>query len=506
MLSKIETLAFAKMKLDFNNSNLTNWDTLSKAKGDTLEILRASNILRSSRTRLVTRRELTRRAAPFQGVPPQDALRVVRKRGRIVVNTTCISVASIAVLKSLASRNEVKLELEVVFDDVNGRAQMDSLHKYGPSSDFFIAPTVTFMFKDSKVLDFYEILTPCFYQDQYLLRPINHSGGSHALLHFLPESSADANLRFWKKKGFPSEVPSGITPLEIEADRMPGKGIELATSKRCHEILFAWEPLASGIVNANHNGTGQPLLERVPNSRFPIVFSLAVSKTWTHPDAQPFVDAFEEIFIAEWNYCSALPQYAWSLLCHDRQFLRLFGIGAGLDVSSLSILPSATLTRDSPAPFAVTENTSSIDHLKNQVASDGSRREFDVFICYNKMDAALVSEIADQLEGRGVHVWLDAWYIPPGERWMPALAEQIESVAVAAIFVWKNGLGPWQKDEIDALHIQSNKRGCRLIPVVLPDAGENPQMPTFLQCRHFVDFRNDSAEELGKLLRAIKIT
>jgi hypothetical protein len=52
------------------------------------------------------------------------------------------------------------------------------------------------------------------------------------------------------------------------------------------------------------------------------------------------------------------------------------------------------------------------------------------------------------------------------------------------VFVGKSGQGPWQTPEVEAvLREQVRDLGFRVIPVLLPDAPQQPKLPTFLAGR-----------------------
>ncbi len=115
--------------------------------------------------------------------------------------------------------------------------------------------------------------------------------------------------------------------------------------------------------------------------------------------------------------------------------------------------------------------------------------EFDVFLCYNSSDWAAVIEIADALERRGIRTWLDIRELLPGQRWLKALEEQIERMSAAAVFIGPTGIGPWQEIEVDAILRVMDKRGCPVVPVLLPTAPDSSRLPIFLAGIQWVDFR-----------------
>ncbi len=76
------------------------------------------------------------------------------------------------------------------------------------------------------------------------------------------------------------------------------------------------------------------------------------------------------------------------------------------------------------------------------------------------------------------------------------LEEQIEHIKTAAVFVGKDGIGPWQHMELEAFLREFVSRGCPVIPVLLDYAPEKPQLPIFLRGMTWVDFRKTDAEPM----------
>jgi formylglycine-generating enzyme required for sulfatase activity len=129
--------------------------------------------------------------------------------------------------------------------------------------------------------------------------------------------------------------------------------------------------------------------------------------------------------------------------------------------------------------------------------------EFDVFLCHNSQDKPAVIEIANQLKANNINPWLDKWHLRPGSSWQDSLENQIDQIRTAAVFVGNSGLGPWQSEEIKAFLRAFVNRKCPVIPVLLPNAPKEPQLPVFLQGLMWVDFREHDPEPLGQLIWGI---
>jgi formylglycine-generating enzyme required for sulfatase activity len=129
--------------------------------------------------------------------------------------------------------------------------------------------------------------------------------------------------------------------------------------------------------------------------------------------------------------------------------------------------------------------------------------QFDVFLCHNSEDKLQVKEIGEKLKEYSLKPWLDIWELRPGHSWQDTLEEKIEEIHAAAVFVGKNGLGPWQKQELKAYLREFVNRNCPVIPVLLSDTPEKPQLPVFLRGLTWVDFRTSDPDPMNQLIWGI---
>lgn len=130
-------------------------------------------------------------------------------------------------------------------------------------------------------------------------------------------------------------------------------------------------------------------------------------------------------------------------------------------------------------------------------------KDYDVFLCHASEDKPAVKDIGEKLKQQALLPWLDEWELRPGLPWQDALGEQIEKVKTAAVFVGEKGLGPWQNLELNAIIRQFVKRGCPVIPVLLPTCTQVPKLPPFLDGMSWVDFRQKEPNPMGQLLWGI---
>ncbi|HYT41866.1 MAG TPA: toll/interleukin-1 receptor domain-containing protein, partial [Methylomirabilota bacterium] len=129
--------------------------------------------------------------------------------------------------------------------------------------------------------------------------------------------------------------------------------------------------------------------------------------------------------------------------------------------------------------------------------------DFDVFLCHNNKDKPEVKRIGERLKEFGIYPWLDEWELQPGKPWQRSLEQQITQIKSAAVFVGKDGIGPWQQEELEAFLSEFVDRGCPVIPILLPDAPKEPQLPVFLKARTWVDFRSWDPDPLKQLVWGI---
>lgn len=132
-----------------------------------------------------------------------------------------------------------------------------------------------------------------------------------------------------------------------------------------------------------------------------------------------------------------------------------------------------------------------------------SARPFDTFLCHNSEDKTAVMRIGRQLRKNGVWPWLDEWELRPGVLWQRLLEQELSKIPSAVVFIGGSGLGPWQRIEYDALLREFVRRGCPVVPVILPTAPGIPEMPMFLRGMMWVDFRKSQPNPLRQLLWGI---
>ncbi len=315
LLAQVRALADKTFHRDFENSPLAAFSRIETEADQSLRILKAAKILRSSRTKLL-RDPIFVDTSAYYGIPPVEALRRLRRHGTLTVSTSSIAVAVAAVFRCMATHKDFNLNITVLCSDVNGRDQMRTLSRTQHPPDFLVAANPAFFFANEAIHDDYQVLLPCFYADQYLIRRRDWVKKAGATAFVFPESSAHEMARVPKWKQFLTD----FNMRQIEACDVP----DMAKVMEQPDLLIVWEPMASAILSRNPN------LEMFPQSSHPVSFCLDVNHVWLEKEWRPVMQAFEACFIAAWNLCEKSRAYSWSLLCNDEAFLRSFAAGAGI--------------------------------------------------------------------------------------------------------------------------------------------------------------------------------
>ena len=136
--------------------------------------------------------------------------------------------------------------------------------------------------------------------------------------------------------------------------------------------------------------------------------------------------------------------------------------------------------------------------LRPQNEEKTAKYRYHVFLCYNiesKEDKRIVEKIGNQLRKSGIIPWFGEWEVRRGTSWQREIEQQIEYISAVAVFVGQEGVGPWQKLEIDALLREFVNRGCPVIPVLLQNASSKPRLPIFLNGVRWIDFADTDSDE-----------
>lgn len=169
----------------------------------------------------------------------------------------------------------------------------------------------------------------------------------------------------------------------------------------------------------------------------------------------------------------------------------MINVNGTLNLGSLPTTPPPTSPRGSSAPVA---------------AAGGEG--WDVFLSHAPADAAAVHELALELHGLGLRVFLDAWEIGPGDVVVHRLDQGLRESRTGVLVVSSASLRwPQVMQEYAVLLTRAVERGQRLIPVVL-ELGEGEELPPMLATRMPVDLRGVTGEarrlKVESIARAIR--
>ena len=159
--------------------------------------------------------------------------------------------------------------------------------------------------------------------------------------------------------------------------------------------------------------------------------------------------------------------------------------------------------QDIAARAAAAELEAARAAMRRELVQKRASSSFDVFLCHNGADKPSVRRIADRLEEQGILPWLDERELPPGQPWQQLLEKQIAHIRSAAVFVGAAGVGPWQEQELYGFLREFVSRKSPVIPVLLPDAPDKPELPIFLKAMTWVDFRRQDPDPLSRLIWGI---
>ena len=123
---------------------------------------------------------------------------------------------------------------------------------------------------------------------------------------------------------------------------------------------------------------------------------------------------------------------------------------------------------------------------------DGAPHTFDVFLSYHWRDHAQVETLARRLREQGLQIFLDRWYLTPGQSWLKALETTLAQCRAVAVCIGQGDMGSWQqREQFLALErqVSAERRGQHfpVIPVLLP--GAEPPLG-FLSQHTWVDLRS----------------
>ena len=119
----------------------------------------------------------------------------------------------------------------------------------------------------------------------------------------------------------------------------------------------------------------------------------------------------------------------------------------------------------------------------------------DVFLSHNSKDKPLVRQLNEAVEKAGLSTWLDEKDLVAGQPWVDAIEAALKSTRAVVVAIGENGLGPWETPEIRAALVEMVRRKVPVIPLLLPNAPAQVELPLFLQTVTWIDCRNGISTE-----------
>ncbi len=68
---------------------------------------------------------------------------------------------------------------------------------------------------------------------------------------------------------------------------------------------------------------------------------------------------------------------------------------------------------------------------------------FDVFLSYHWRDHVRVEALARKLREQKLTVFLDRWYLTPGQSWPKKLETELARCRAVAVCIGQGEMGPW---------------------------------------------------------------
>jgi len=129
-----------------------------------------------------------------------------------------------------------------------------------------------------------------------------------------------------------------------------------------------------------------------------------------------------------------------------------------------------------------------------------SEFEYDIFLSYSSKDREIVHALAERLKQDGLHVWLDAWAIQPGDSISLKIQHGIEQSRTLLMCMSPDYFASdWGKlEHLTLLFRDPTNAQRRFIPLLIGDCSPPDIIAQFTR----IDWRAPSDEAYAKLLTA----
>jgi WD40 repeat protein/GTPase SAR1 family protein len=127
---------------------------------------------------------------------------------------------------------------------------------------------------------------------------------------------------------------------------------------------------------------------------------------------------------------------------------------------------------------------------------------YDVFLSHNSQDKPRVRELAEELRGAGLRVWLDDWVIKPGDDIYLSVERGLEAARVQVLCLSPAALGSkWvELERSTVLFRDPSNAGRRFVPLLL----EECKLPDALRRYKYIDYRRKTKAAFDELVEACR--
>jgi small GTP-binding protein len=175
------------------------------------------------------------------------------------------------------------------------------------------------------------------------------------------------------------------------------------------------------------------------------------------------------------------------------------------ETSLVDLLASPTAAAESVAVRIDTDAKAGRQRMTAALVIKAKEAEgkFDVFLSHNAKDKPAVEKIAKRLLAVGIRPWLDKWNLSPGSTFSEAFEQTIKTIPCAALCFGPADIGTWHIMEIRAYVEKWASGSARMIPVILPDVPEAPELPVFVRQTLWADMRDWEKPESDGFYRLV---
>jgi hypothetical protein len=133
-----------------------------------------------------------------------------------------------------------------------------------------------------------------------------------------------------------------------------------------------------------------------------------------------------------------------------------------------------------------------------------TKKQHDVLISCSSINRKFAEKIALTLDKAGLNVWFDRWELRPGQQWMVALEEALESSRSIVLIIGPDGLGTWAQNEmVYGLSERRKDSTFEVIPVLGPGSAPG-KIPAMLRTLSYLDLREWRPQIVEELVEVIE--